>query len=87
MLEKSGVNPSLTSYQLLMEDYNKLCYAYNDICQRHPAIFKYDYRLPYKDRLLQSNEVSQQIKQNALSQRTENTTRQPGWFSQTCKQF
>lgn len=66
MVEKSGVNPSFTSYQLSMEEYDRLCHAYNDICQRIPAIFEYDFRATPKQRLLQSNTVAQQVKENIL---------------------
>lgn len=66
MLEKSGVNPSFTSYQLSMEEYDRLCHAYNDICKRIPAIFEYDFRATPKQRLLQSNTVAYQVKENIL---------------------
>lgn len=68
MLEKSGVKPSFTSYQLSMEDYNALCHAYNEICLRIPAIFDYDYRAMPSNRLAQIQKIAQQMESDSLSE-------------------
>ncbi|XP_046544833.1 dimethyladenosine transferase 1, mitochondrial-like [Haliotis rubra] len=44
MFERSDLDPSSRPPELKMQDINKLCNAYNEICHQHPFIFDFDYR-------------------------------------------
>ncbi|XP_002739171.2 dimethyladenosine transferase 1, mitochondrial-like [Saccoglossus kowalevskii] len=44
VFEMTGVDPSTTPQWLTVDDFNRLCIAYNDICSRYPGIMNYNYR-------------------------------------------
>ena len=44
LLDHAGIEPEQRSYQFTVEEINRLCHAYQDICNRLPYIYHYDYR-------------------------------------------
>ncbi|KAK7101123.1 dimethyladenosine transferase 1, mitochondrial-like [Littorina saxatilis] len=44
MFEASGVDPESRCFMLSIGEMDRICHAYNDICQREPDIFAYNYR-------------------------------------------
>ncbi|KAK6179394.1 hypothetical protein SNE40_011766 [Patella caerulea] len=44
LFDRSGVSPDSRSFMITMEEFNRLCQVYNDICDRHPDIFMYNFR-------------------------------------------
>ncbi|XP_014768661.1 dimethyladenosine transferase 1, mitochondrial [Octopus bimaculoides] len=61
ILEKSAVNPVLPSYNLSMEELDKICHAYNDICKTVPGIISYDYRAAPVERIMKEQEITSLI--------------------------
>ena len=46
LLESADVHPDSRSYALSIEDFDRLCSAYQRLCDQHPGLFEYDYRAP-----------------------------------------
>ena len=44
MFEKTGIEPEIRSFMLVMEEFDRLCQCYLEICRREPGMFEYDYR-------------------------------------------
>ncbi|XP_066992256.2 dimethyladenosine transferase 1, mitochondrial [Anabrus simplex] len=44
MYRRADVDPTTRPYQLTVEEYGRLCYAYKDICDRDPRLYKYNHR-------------------------------------------
>ena len=50
LFQRSELNPKLRSYQMTMDDWNRLCLAYKFICDRDPRLYSYDHRGPKNSR-------------------------------------
>lgn len=46
LLESADVHPDSRSYALTIEDFDRLCSAYQRLCDQNPGLFEYDYRAP-----------------------------------------
>ena len=44
LLEESGVNPKTVSFNLAMEEFDRLCVVYKKICDENPGLIDYNYR-------------------------------------------
>ena len=44
ILEMSNVHPDSRSFHLSIDDFERLCLAYEKICTDEPALFDFDYR-------------------------------------------
>lgn len=44
LIDRAGVEREQRSYQFTIEEINRLCHVYQDICNRLPYIYHYDYR-------------------------------------------
>ena len=44
LIYRAEVEPEQRSYQFTIEEINRLCQVYQDICNRFPYIYHYDYR-------------------------------------------
>jgi len=42
LLNDAGVDGKLRPFQLSVEEFNRICIAYQKICQQHPTLLKYD---------------------------------------------
>ena len=44
LIDRAGVEREQRSYQFTIGEINRLCHVYQDICNRLPYIYHYDYR-------------------------------------------
>jgi len=44
MLEMADVHRDSRSYALAVEDFNRLCIAYQKLCAEHRGLYEYDFR-------------------------------------------
>ncbi|XP_071956732.1 dimethyladenosine transferase 1, mitochondrial-like [Antedon mediterranea] len=44
MFQVTVIDPTTKPYNLTMDDFKSLCWAYHDICERIPGLIDYDYR-------------------------------------------
>jgi len=44
LLDMADVHPDSRSFALSVEDFNRLCLAYEKLCVEHPGLFEYDFR-------------------------------------------
>jgi len=42
LLNDADVDGKLRPFQLSVEEFNRICIAYQKICQQHPTLLKYD---------------------------------------------
>ncbi|ESP00604.1 hypothetical protein LOTGIDRAFT_112074 [Lottia gigantea] len=69
LFTRSEVDPFERPFLLIMEEYQRICRAYSDICEQHPEIFEYDYRAPQslKHTRLYKNSAENQTKKHFLT--------------------
>ncbi|OXU22934.1 hypothetical protein TSAR_006661 [Trichomalopsis sarcophagae] len=48
MFKLAKINPEIRSFQLTVEEINRLVSAYKYLCEKHPEIESYDYRASKK---------------------------------------
>ena len=46
LIYRAEVDPHQRSYQFSIEEINRLCHVYQDICNRLPYLYDFDYRNP-----------------------------------------
>lgn len=46
LIQEANIDPQKSSIHFEIHEINRICHAYNKICQRLPYIFDYDYRNP-----------------------------------------
>lgn len=52
MFKCSGLDPNCRSFMLTVEEFGYLCHIYSAICQRHPAVYDYDFRSSESQKIL-----------------------------------
>lgn len=51
MCALADVNPKLRPFQLSIDEFVRLCYAYNELCKDYQELDKYDYRAPKQQQI------------------------------------
>jgi len=44
LMDMADIHSDSRSFALSIEDFNRLCLAYQNLCVEHPGLFDYDFR-------------------------------------------
>lgn len=61
MIEKSQIDPKCRSFQLSVSEIGNLCWAYKDIINKSPALFKYSYLYNDEDWEMKEREEDEKL--------------------------
>jgi len=67
LLDMADIHYDSRSYVLNIEDFNRLCTAYQKLCSEHPGLYEYDFRYNKVHLSLSDNDADDYNIESAIS--------------------